>query len=44
MVGDGNGNPNANMRWYGTALKSAFTDPEIAQLRTWMGAKAGLTL
>jgi hypothetical protein len=44
MVGDGNGNPNSNMRWYGTALKSAFTDPEIAQLRTWMGAKAGLTL
>lgn len=34
-----------NMRFYGLVMKAgAFTDPQIALLRTYLGAKAGISL
>ncbi len=44
-AGDATGVSPANMSVYGTLLIGrALTSPETANLRTWMGAKAGLSL
>lgn len=34
----------ANVRFYGMVMRGTMTDPQIASLRTWLGAKCGVVL